>query len=78
MPFVTKLLVSFAAVALLLAVLAIRKVDAGERSAGSWRGGRHDLLRRMIAHPDGTPRRGMRLALVLWFGAWLAVLWLFA
>ncbi len=78
MPVGVKLILSVGASILVLAVLALGKVDSGERSQSLWRGGQADPIRRLMAHPDGKLRGGFKLALVALLAAWLAAIWLVA
>lgn len=75
MPITVKVMLSIGATGLVLAALLIGKVDALKRSRSLWRGGVTDPIRRLVSHPDGTPREGFRLVLVLLLALWLVAIW---
>jgi hypothetical protein len=59
--------------------VAICFIDPKGNNAGSdwfWKGGRHDPIRNLICRPDGTFRRFTKVGILMWFAAFLAILWL--
>jgi hypothetical protein len=58
--------------------VAICFIDPKRNNAGPdwfWKGGRRDPIRNLICQRDGTFRRFTKVSILMWFAAWLAILW---
>jgi uncharacterized ion transporter superfamily protein YfcC len=76
MPTAIELFFSISALLVLLVVVfLVDRVDRGDKDSAYWRGSREDLLRLLMANPDGTFRKRTKLVLGVMFALFVALIW---
>jgi len=66
-------------IAMVLVGIAVLFVNPNANNAGPdwmWRGGKNDILRRLICRPDGTLRPAGKPIILLLFAVFTALIWL--